>query len=156
MKQLDVHLDADHNGEDIPQQEQFLLWVNTTINHISNSLPESIQEVCIRIIDSKQSAHLNQTFRNKQGPTNILSFHYEPVPGMPTESLGDLAICHEIVAAEAEQQHKQLQAHWAHLTIHGILHLLDYNHIKDEDAEQMEQLEIEILKTLNYPNPYEN
>jgi probable rRNA maturation factor len=110
--------------------------------------------MCIRIVDKTESAALNETFRGKKGPTNILSFHYDDIALPSTNTLGDLACCAEIIESEATQQHKTIQAHWQHMLVHGILHLLGYDHEQPTEAEIMEQLEIHILQQLNVSNPY--
>lgn len=140
--------------EDVPHTDDFQRWVSHTLVNIPDKIPSSITEVTIRIVDEKESAELNQAFRKKSGPTNILSFYYDPMPGFESESLGDLAICKEIVIAEAKSGSIPPLAHWAHLTVHGILHLLGYDHEKDEEAEMMEALEIKILDKLGFENPY--
>ncbi len=155
MSVITVILDNAQDTYSTPTIEDFQLWVDTATQSANISIADSIEEICIRIISSKESASLNETFRHKTGPTNVLSFHYEPTPELPPETLGDLAICAELVEQEAQTQHKSLKAHWAHLTLHGVLHLLGFDHIKDEDANTMEQLEISMMNTLNYPNPYE-
>ena len=138
-----------------PTLEQFQHWANTALSITPDKINQHISELAIRIVDKEESAYLNETFRHKQGPTNVLSFPDQAVPGEPSDSLGDLAICAKLVEEEAQQQQKSAEAHWAHLTIHGILHLLSYDHIKDDDAKRMENLEIKILQQLGYGNPYE-
>lgn len=110
-------------------------------------------ELCIRIVDAAESAELNERYRGKAGPTNVLSFPCDiPVPELAV--LGDLVICAPVVAAEAEAQDKTPEAHWSHLVVHGILHLLGFDHIGDHDAEAMEAEERAILAQLGYPDPY--
>lgn len=116
--------------------------------------PEGPVTVSIRIVDAPESAQLNQVYRSKSGPTNILSFPFEVPAGVPNELLGDLAICAPVVEREAKAQGKPAEAHWAHMVVHGILHLRGYDHIEDADAERMEALEAEILGRLGYPDPY--
>lgn len=113
-------------------------------------------EVCICIVSPEESQQLNNDYRGKDKPTNVLSFPFEAPPEVPVSLLGDLAICADVVASEAQEQGKPLRNHWAHMTIHGVLHLIGYDHIKDADAEAMEALEVEILASLDIPNPYEN
>ena len=113
-------------------------------------------EVCICIVSPEESQQLNNDYRGKDKPTNVLSFPFEAPPEIPVSLLGDLAICADVVASEAREQGKPLRNHWAHMTIHGVLHLIGYDHIKDADAEAMEALEVEILASLDIPNPYEN
>ena len=111
-------------------------------------------ELTIRIVDATEAQQLNETWRQRSYPTNILSFPYESPPGIEIPLLGDLVICAPVVAREAAEQHKTLEAHWAHLVIHGTLHLLGYDHQEEPQALTMETLEINILNHLGYPNPY--
>lgn len=138
----------------IPNEKKILQWINTTLTH----LPETTDipnEITLRIVDKNEMAKLNQQFRGKSGPTNILSFANDPIPGFKPTSLGDLVICAPLVEEEAKEQKKTLEAHWAHLVIHGILHLLNYDHIDPQEAATMESLEVLILKQLGFTNPYE-
>lgn len=152
---ISVVLIDDVKDENAPALKQFQHWVDETIAAAAEKVPPSCVEVCISIVDPETSAELNETYRQKSGPTNVLSFTYDPIPGIPTESLGDLAICAELVKSESLAQHKQFAAHWAHLTVHGVLHLLGYDHVNDDEATVMESLEIQILKKLGFENPYE-
>lgn len=138
-----------------PSLEQFQRWVDGVVAALPEKIPNACEEVCISIIDKETSAELNERYRGKKGPTNILSFTYEPIPGIERISLGDCAICAEVVETEAATQNKSREAHWAHLTVHGILHLLSYDHIEEEDATIMEKLETELLHQLGFENPYE-
>jgi probable rRNA maturation factor len=139
-----------------PKEEQFQTWVDAVFEHIDNHIPTHVNELCIRIVDSKESAELNKAFRKKSGPTNVLAFPNEQVPETPDESLGDIAICADLVASEAVDREVTVQDHWAHLTIHATLHLLGYDHMEKQDAIIMEDLEIKILQDLNINNPYES
>jgi probable rRNA maturation factor len=112
-------------------------------------------EVTVRIVASEESAQLNQTYRHKSGPTNVLSFPFEADVPMRVPLLGDLVICADIVEREAQQQHKPVEAHWAHMVIHGALHLIGFDHLTTEEAQAMEGLEIQIMQQLGYANPYE-
>ena len=107
-------------------------------------------EICIRIVDSAESQSLNKQFRGKDKPTNVLSFPFEE-----EHYLGDLALCHPVIQAEAQAQNKPIHAHYQHLLIHGVLHLLGFDHENDADAAEMEQIEIELLAALHIANPYE-
>lgn len=110
-------------------------------------------ELCIRIVDEAESAALNERYRGKVGATNVLSFPCDAdVPGV--KSLGDLVICAPVVAAEAAAQGKSPEAHWSHLVVHGVLHLLGFDHIGDHEAEVMEAEERAILSRLGYSDPY--
>ncbi len=111
-------------------------------------------ELTVRIVDEAESAQLNATWRHKDGPTNVLSFPADLPAEMPLAVLGDLAVCAPVVAREAREQHKSAQAHWAHILIHGFLHLLGYDHLTTTQAQQMEPIETEILAALHFPDPY--
>jgi probable rRNA maturation factor len=102
--------------------------------------------VTVRLVDEAESRELNHTYRGKDKPTNVLSFPFEAPPGLELPLLGDLVICRQVVEAEAVEQGKPLMAHWAHMVVHGSLHLLGYDHIEDEEAEEMEQLERDIMQ----------
>lgn len=134
----------------IPSSYYFRRWVNLAL-----AKQKKTAEINIRIVDQAESAELNKTFRHKNGSTNILSFPFETPPGITSPLLGDLIICAPVMIKEAAEQKKLLLTHWAHITIHGTLHLLGYDHIKDKDAQVMENLEIKLLQQLGYPNPYE-
>lgn len=124
---------------------------------VTKFLPNA--ELTIRIVTSEESRELDFQYRHKDKPTNVLSFPYEYPEGIPEPEiilLGDLVICQDVVEKEAKDQEKQLYAHYAHMVVHGCLHLLGYDHITDEEAEEMESLETEIMvNILNLPNPYE-
>ena len=111
-------------------------------------------ELSIRITDRDEAALFNETYRGKLGPTNVLSFAANPPPEAKSGLLGDIVICAPLVAEEARQQGKDEQAHWAHLIVHGVLHLLGYDHQNDPDAEQMEGLETAALARLGFADPY--
>lgn len=111
-------------------------------------------ELTIRIVNSEEIQFLNQQYRHKNKSTNVLSFPFEAPPGIKLPLLGDVIICASVVAEEADTQHKPLHAHFAHMVIHGVLHLLGYDHMTDSEAALMEALEIKLLADLGYPNPY--
>jgi len=130
-------------------------------------LPKVDKELAltIRVVGAAESRRLNRTWRNKDKPTNVLSFPAAPLapgatgepprfPGKDFSELGDLAICAPVVAREAREQGKSLQAHWAHMVVHGVLHLLGYDHETDRDAEVMEARETKILAQFGYLDPY--
>ena len=132
-----------------PDDEAFRRWVETALP----PQPEPV-ELVIRLVGENESQQLNQTYRGKERPTNVLSFPFEAPPQVASPLLGDLVICVPVVAREAQEQGKSLEAHWAHLVIHGLLHLLGYDHQTDGEALQMESRERELLQQLNYPDPY--
>ena len=142
----------------LPALKDFQRWTDTTMGALSKfdyqTLPDST-ELSIRVIDEDESADLNANYRQKQGATNILSFPYSGIQGTDINLLGDLAICAPLVRKEAAEQDKTLDAHWAHLTVHGVLHLNGFDHEEDTAAKEMETLETTILKTLGYKNPYQ-
>ncbi len=111
-------------------------------------------ELAIRIVDTGEGLSLNQTYRGRDYATNVLSFPVEPPPGIELALIGDLAICAPVVEREALEQGKRPRDHWAHLTIHGVLHLLGYDHVRDPDAQVMEALETRILADMDIADPY--
>ena len=111
-------------------------------------------EMTIRVVGMAEGAALNETYRHRKGPTNVLSFPYEDTTDTALPLLGDLVICAPVVMREAKEQDKPPQAHWAHLTVHGSLHLLGYDHEEAEQAEIMEGLEKDVLAGLGYADPY--
>ena len=134
----------------IPEKKLFKYWLNAVLKNDNQD-----SEIVIRIVDEDEMIQFNQRYRDKKGATNILSFPFEVPDGVESQLLGDLLVCAPVVEQEARQQHKKLEQHWAHLIIHGILHLLGYNHIDDIEAEEMEALEINILSTIGINNPYQ-
>lgn len=147
---LDLQL-ACAQTEDLPSEATLQGWLDGTI---LGFLEEA--EVTVRIVDEAESRELNLTYRGKDKPTNVLSFPFEAPPGMELPLLGDLVICRQVVEQEAVEQNKPLEAHWAHMVVHGSLHLLGYDHIEDEEAEEMEQLERDIMQELGFADPYLN
>ena len=111
-------------------------------------------EVVVRVTDEAESRRLNHEFRGRDRATNVLSFPFDPVPEIDLNHVGDLVICAPVVACEAAEQGKQAAAHWAHMVVHGMLHLQGYDHKTDEQAAEMEDLEKKILTGLGYPAPY--
>lgn len=112
----------------------------------------------VRVVDEAESQHLNMTYRRTRGPTNVLSFSYAGAavvlpPGQP-RGLGDIVLCAPLIARQAAAQHKSRQAHWAHLVVHGVLHLLGHDHDRKKQREQMEAIEIAILGSLGFADPY--
>ena len=139
--------------ENIPDESSLTQWVKAAIK-ASNSKKREEAELTIRVVERDESNQLNLQFRAKDKPTNVLSFPFQNPPGLTLPLLGDLIICQAIIEEEAKQQKKTDQAHWAHMVIHGTLHLLGYDHIENEEALEMEALETNILVTLGFPPPY--
>lgn len=115
---------------------------------------DEVLSVVVRLVDSEESQVLNRDYRGMDKPTNVLSFPFEVPEGVPIDHLGDLVVCVDVVEREAQEQQKTLADHFAHLVIHGVLHLMGYDHIEDAEAEEMEALEIELLQRIQVANPY--
>ena len=139
--------------EAVPPEEEFCRWVGAALTgRTTGQQPE----ICIRLVDDGEMAQLNANYRGKDGATNVLSFPADLPAELELPLLGDIVICAPVVIAEADQQGKTASAHWAHMTVHGTLHLLGYDHVKEEEAEIMEALESAILRQLGYSCPYES
>jgi len=135
--------------DSLPSESDFRRWVGSALQGKREDA-----EVVVRIVDEDESAELNQTYRGKAGSTNVLSFPFEAPAEVELNLLGDLVICAPVIEREAKQQGKTTEAHWAHMAVHGSLHLLGYDHLSDEQASEMEFLETEILTGLGYTAPY--
>ncbi len=145
---LDLQLACEKTN--LPSKAEFTTWLNTALASYNKPF-----EVTIRVVDADESQALNLQYRNKDNPTNVLSFPFEVPEGVELDLLGDLVICAEVVEQEAKQQNKPLINHWAHMVIHGCLHLLGYDHISEDDANEMEALEIKLLAKLEISDPYQ-
>ncbi len=153
--QVSVELDNASGDTEIPTRSQFEQWSSLALSATGPADAEQSCLLSIRVVDAEESAYLNQHYRHKAGPTNILSFPCEAqIPDQPP-LLGDLAICAPVVRREAEAQGKPLQHHWAHLTVHGVLHLRGHDHEHSEQAAMMETIEIRVLQHLGIPDPYQ-
>lgn len=154
---LTVALEKTCSDPDVPEPEQFTAWAVAAQQACPALLTQDLL-LGIRIVDEEESAKMNNQYRQRNGATNVLSFPSNiPAPvSMLLDELpvGDLLICAPIVRAEAQAQGKALEAHWAHMVIHGILHLNGHDHEHDAEAEIMESLETRIMQTLHYPDPY--
>ncbi|AJO88039.1 rRNA maturation RNase YbeY [Haemophilus influenzae] len=140
---------ATENIEVLPTEEQIVQWATAAVQ------PEEDEvEMTVRIVDEAESHELNLTYRGKDRPTNVLSFPFECPDEVELPLLGDLVICRQVVEREAAEQEKPLMAHWAHMVVHGCLHLLGYDHIEDDEAEEMESLETQIMQGLGFDDPY--
>lgn len=136
----------------VPKRPLLRKWAKSALSRKTD-----VGEVTIRIVDSKEMSELNSTYRQKKGPTNVLSFPFDAPAEIDLDLpiLGDIVICADVVNKEAIEQGKPQDAHWAHMIIHGIFHLLGYDHEIDSEAVIMESLEIETLHHLGFANPYE-
>jgi probable rRNA maturation factor len=146
-----VHVSYGVARSGVPSAASFREWVNAAL---AGAKRRRQAELSIRIVDAAEGRELNRDFRGKDYATNVLSFPAELPPGVQLPLIGDLAICAPVVAREAAEQGKPPRHHWAHMTVHGVLHLLGYDHIVDAEAEAMESLETRILAKLGIPDPY--
>lgn len=146
--ELDLQI-AVTNEIDLPSENNFQQWLAETVR-----LFQPQAEVTIRLVDEQESQQLNNEYRGKDKPTNVLSFPFEAPPEIEIDLLGDLIICKQVVEKEALEQNKPLSAHWAHMVVHGALHLLGYDHIDDDEADEMESLETEIMQKMGFEDPY--
>jgi probable rRNA maturation factor len=137
------------NREQLPSDRQFERWVRAALADRAEAV------LTIRIVDREESRQLNARYRGKDAATNVLSFPVEVPPEVDLPLLGDIVICAPVVADEAERQGKAAEAHWAHLTIHGVLHLLGHDHEEPAQAAAMESLEIRLLDSLGIADPYQ-
>ena len=133
----------------LPTAEQIEQWATAAVQPQSDEV-----EMTVRIVDEAESHALNLNYRGKDRPTNVLSFPFECPDEVELPLLGDLVICRQVVEREAHEQDKPLMAHWAHMVVHGSLHLLGYDHIEDDEAEEMESLETQIMTGLGFADPY--
>ena len=142
---------ACETGQFIPDEAQVNAWAS----HVFDVEGVSSQELTIRFVDDDESQALNFQFRGKDKPTNVLSFPFECPPDIPVNLLGDLVVCVPVIHREAAEQKKNVEHHYAHMIVHGILHLLGFDHQNDEEAEEMETREIHILSQLEIDDPYQ-
>ena len=151
---IQVDIDVASSSVRLPSSGQIEQWISAALVDAPD-FDHSNAEVSVYIVDEDESQELNLHFRQKDSPTNVLSFPADIPPELDIPLLGDLVVCAPVVEREAEEQTKTLDAHWAHMLVHGTLHLLGYDHINDADADEMEQLETQILQRLGFPAPYE-
>jgi len=136
----------------IPPESEVTRWASLVLTELGID----DHELTVRFVDESESQALNRDYRDKDKPTNVLSFPFECPPEVPLNLLGDLVVCVPVIAAEAKQQQKPIAHHYAHMIIHGTLHLLGFDHIEEADATQMEQLEITLLAKLSIDDPYQD
>ena len=157
MPNLTLELQNPYHYTPLPDQQKIQQWAEAALQHASQTDQIS---VTLRFVDKAEGLALNQRYRDKAYATNILSFSFDP-PLLPEGvtldfplHLGDLIVCFPVIKAEAQAQQKSLEQHCVHLIVHGVLHLQGYDHIEEQQAQQMETLETHILQTLGYPDPY--
>jgi len=144
--QLELALQNMTKTKGLPGRAAFRCWAEAALAGGGKGMAR----ITLRLVGQAESARLNQRYRGKSGPTNVLTFSYDAERGLD----GDIVICVPIVTREATAQNKHLRAHWAHLIVHGILHLRGYDHMTDKEARTMEALEVRILRRLGFANPY--
>lgn len=154
--QLELEIQNTIDSSQLPAIEKMRDWIIVLLGKVDTKFKQP--EITIRIVSIEESHQLNLEYRSKDKPTNVLSFPFEAPEMIPTEELdeylGDLVICEKILQQEAIDQNKPLASHWAHLLIHGVLHLLGFDHIEERQADEMESLEILVMKELGFEDPY--
>ncbi|OOZ37941.1 rRNA maturation RNase YbeY [Solemya elarraichensis gill symbiont] len=145
---LHINLQVVTDAPNLPNSETLQKWAEAAMQS------DEELSLVVRIVDEEESKALNSSYRNKHKPTNVLSFPFEAPAGIEEPHLGDLVICAPILEKEAREQKKPLETHWAHIIVHGVLHLQGLDHQNDAEAEEMESLERQILAHLGYPDPY--
>lgn len=146
----DIEVQVASGFDPLPSEAQLISWAQPTLKGLQDHT-----ELTIRVVDIPEIQLLNKNYRQKDKPTNVLAFPVEMPEDLHVNLLGDVVICAPVVQEEAKAQNKQYEAHFAHMVVHGCLHLLGYDHTTPVDADKMEALETEILTSLNFPNPYE-
>ena len=138
------------NEDDLPGPPQLRAWARAAVGQ-----QRVDAELTIRIVDEAEIERLNSNYRNKTGTTNVLSFPFDAPPGVELPLLGDIVICAPIVRREANEQSKSVTSHWAHMVVHGALHLLGFDHEQADEAQAMEAMEARILADLGFDNPFQ-
>ncbi|MRI32841.1 rRNA maturation RNase YbeY [Endozoicomonas sp. OPT23] len=148
--QVHVDIQVASDSKQLPESSDIECWAAAAVGGNRDEA-----EVSLRIVDLEEGAELNFQWRQKEGPTNVLSFPSDLPEELNLPLLGDLVICAPVVEREAKEQGKTLTSHWAHMIVHGTLHLQGYDHIQDDEAEEMEALETSIMQTLGFDDPYQ-
>jgi probable rRNA maturation factor len=146
-----IDVEVNSSSTKIPSVENIERWITAALQ--SDELNQA--EVSVYVVDETESQQLNLQYRGKDKPTNVLSFPAEIPDEVGVPLLGDLVVCAPVVEREAREQGKTLEAHWAHMLVHGTLHLLGYDHVDDDEAEVMEALETHLITQLHFPAPYD-
>jgi len=137
-------------SSDVPSNKIISRWAKTALKDIE----QEKSELTVRVVDEAEIADLNRTYRGKDKTTNVLSFPFADPPETATNILGDVVVCAAVIKREAQEQSKAQDAHWAHMIVHGVLHLCGYDHEQQTQAEQMERMETNVLAQLGFPAPY--
>lgn len=146
--EMSISESLESGEEDIPDEAQLQQWAERAC------LSDEQLVTSVRIVGNDEMRELNNTWRGRNKPTNVLSFPMQSPDDVDPKILGDLVLCAPVINVEARQQDKPVHAHWAHMVVHGMLHLQGYDHVDDRQAEEMETLEIRILEQLGFDNPY--
>jgi len=155
--QLDIAVQVATPRRGVPHATSLRKWATSAAHQSGYRFDAPRFGLVLRIVGNAESRKLNRSWRGKDKPTNVLSFPYIDAPHSSSASaraLGDLILCAPVIAAEARDQGKPLTAHWAHMVVHGVLHVLGYDHVKIRDAERMEAREVAILRGFGYQDPY--
>ncbi len=147
---MQVKVQVATTAKRLPSPAKLKTWARGALS----GLRRKSAAVTLRIVDGRESKQLNTQFRGQHKPTNVLSFNFEPPPGTRSDVLGDVVICAPVVRREAREQNKEERAHWAHMVVHGIMHLRGYDHQNGKDAAAMEAKEARILRRLGFSDPY--
>lgn len=149
---ITISEDIESADDDVPEPSLLQTWADAAYLDDDGQQVSSVASVLVTTADEIQA--LNRQYRDRDAPTNVLSFPMQTPDGLDMSLLGDIALCASVINREAEDQHKNRQAHWAHMVVHGMLHLQGFDHIEDRDALEMESKETEILFRLGFDNPY--
>jgi probable rRNA maturation factor len=147
---LEINVYNDAGSAEVPDTNSIRACVEAVLTRSGKDR----DEVAVRFVEEIEMKEINLRYRGKDASTNVLSFEFEDPPEVATQILGDIIICPDVVHREASEQGKRSGAHYAHLIVHGALHLCGYDHEEERQASEMEQLEVEILEALGYENPY--
>ena len=148
--QVQVHVQLAVQDGAIPKKATIVSWIGTIVQMI----PHHLTQITVRVVSENEMLNLNTRFRGDKTPTNVLSFPSEEKPDVKKGYSGDIAVCAAVVRSEAVAQDKALDAHWAHMVIHAVLHLCGYDHVNDAEATAMEALEVQVLEKLGFADPY--
>lgn len=153
---VSVDIEIATDGDDPPEPDSIKRWLHAVLERELPADDPREVEISVRVVDREESHTLNKRYRHKDAPTNVLSFPSDLPSDLPFRHLGDIVLCAPVIGDEAREQGKAVDDHWAHMLVHGALHLLGYDHIDEVDATVMESLEVEILSQFGVADPYES